>query len=90
MQIPAAYIHYYNYNCSDLQHIGSGIFSYIYHKNQPSVGKYNIPYVDMVWVGFSGVNISHLQPRIYVPRRQCFNHGIKNLFQPRKNTSGQY
>ncbi len=22
-----------------------GIFTYIYHKNQPNVGKYNIPYI---------------------------------------------
>ena len=23
-----------------------GIFTYIHHKNQPNVGKYNIPYMD--------------------------------------------
>ena len=27
-----------------------GIFTYIYHKNQPNVGKYNIPYIYHTWI----------------------------------------
>ena len=47
-----------------------GIFTYIYHKNQPNAGKYTTHYTWMVWVTVKTA-LRQRRPRVFDPQESC-------------------